>query len=30
MTVSLSPVGGAASQFFNAGGVPLYRGKIYT
>lgn len=30
MTVSLSPVGGAASQFFNAGGVPLYGGKIYT
>lgn len=30
MTVSLSPVGGAASQFFNSGGVPLYGGKIYT
>ncbi len=30
MTVSLSPVGGAASQFFNSGGVPLYGGKIYS
>lgn len=30
MTVSISPVGGAASQFFNSGGVPLYGGKIYT
>lgn len=30
MSVSLSPIGGAASQFFNSGGVPLYGGKIYT
>lgn len=30
MTVSLSPIGGVASQFFNSGGVPLYGGKIYT
>jgi hypothetical protein len=30
MSVSLSPIGGAASQFFNSGGVPLAGGKIYT
>ena len=30
MSVSLSPIGGAASQFFNSNGVPLSGGKIYT
>ena len=30
MTVSLSPIGGAASQFFDSGGVPLVGGKLYT
>lgn len=30
MSVSLSPVGGAAAQFFTNTGVPLADGKIYT
>jgi len=30
MTVTLSPLGGAASQFFSNAGVPLAGGKIYT
>ena len=30
MAVSLSPIGGAASQFFNAHGTPLSGGKLYT
>jgi hypothetical protein len=30
MAVSLSPIGGAASQFFNGNGVPLSGGKMYT
>jgi hypothetical protein len=30
MTVSLSPVGGAAQQFFDNNGQPLSGGKIYT
>jgi hypothetical protein len=30
MAVNLSPVGGAASQFFNSNGVILSGGKIYT
>lgn len=30
MTVTLSPLGGAAQQFFNNNGIPLAGGKIYT
>jgi hypothetical protein len=30
MAVFLSPVGGAAAQFFNNDGIPLSGGKIYT
>ena len=30
MTVYLSPVGGAAAQFFDNNGVPLAGGKLYT
>lgn len=30
MSVSLSPIGGAASQFFNGNGIPLSGGKMYT
>ena len=30
MTVFLSPVGGAAAQFFDNNGVPLAGGKLYT
>lgn len=30
MTVYLSPVGGAAAQFFDNNGIPLAGGKLYT
>lgn len=30
MTVVLSPIGGAAGQFFNNNGIPLAGGQIYT
>lgn len=30
MTVFLSPVGGAAAQFFDNNGIPLAGGKLYT
>lgn len=30
MMVTLSPIGGAAAQFFNSNGIPLAGGQIYT